>query len=140
MNLIFLLMKHTILVINDSKAIRFLLQTILSKKYNVVSFPDACSTMQWLIRKNIPQLIIADPQLHDCENWELISNLHNSGLYGNIPVIVLSNLSDEEIIVKCTEYTNVMKSFSQPFNPLELLEVVENMIMTKVPDTSMSAV
>ena len=38
MNLIFLLMKQTILVINDSKAIRFLLQTILSKKYNVVSF------------------------------------------------------------------------------------------------------
>jgi DNA-binding NtrC family response regulator len=122
-------MKQTILVINDSKAIRFLLQTILGKKYNVISFPDACSTMQWLLRKNIPQLIIADPQLPDCENWELISNLHNSGLYGNIPVIILSNLSEEEMIVKATEYTNVIRSFSQPFNPLELLEEVENMVM-----------
>jgi DNA-binding NtrC family response regulator len=122
-------MKQTILVINDSKAIRFLLQTILGKKYNVISFPDACSTMQWLLRKNIPQLIIADPQLPDCENWELISNLHNSGLYGNIPVIILSNLSEEEMIVKATEYTNVIRSFSQPFNPLELLEEVENMVV-----------
>src|SRR5687768_10282844 len=130
-------MKQTILVINDSKAIRFLLQTILSKSFNVISFPDACSTMQWLLRKNIPQLIIADPQLPDCENWELISNLHNSGLYGNIPVIVLSNLSEEEMIVKATEYTNVAKSFSQPFNPLELLEVVDNMVMSKASDTSM---
>lgn len=120
-------MKQTILVINDSKAIRFLLQTILSKGFNVISFPNACSTMQWLLRKNIPQLIIADPQLPDCENWELISNLHNSGLYGSIPVIVLSNLSEEEVIVKSTEYTNIVKSFSQPFNPLELLEVVENL-------------
>jgi CheY-like chemotaxis protein len=85
--------------------------------------------MQWLLRKNIPQLIIADPQLPDCENWELISNLHNSGLYGNIPVIILSNLSEEEMIVKATEYTNVIRSFSQPFNPLELLEEVENMVM-----------
>ena len=130
-------MKQTILVINDSKAIRFLLQTILSKKYNVISFPDACTTMQWLLRKNIPQLIIADPQLPDCENWELISNLHNSGLYGNIPVIVLSNLSEQEMIVKATEYTNVIKSFSQPFNPLELLEVVESMVLTTASDASM---
>jgi response regulator RpfG family c-di-GMP phosphodiesterase len=122
-------MKHTILVINDSKAIRFLLQTILSKKYNVISFPDACTTMQWLLRKNTPHLIIADPQLPDCENWELISNLHNSGLYGNIPVIILSNLAEEEIIVKSTEYTNVVKSFSQPFNPLELLKSIENMAL-----------
>jgi len=124
-------MKQTILVINDSKAIRFLLQTILSKKYNVISFPDACTTMQWLLRKNIPHIIIADPQLPDCENWELISNLHNSGLYGNLPVIILSNLSEEELIVKCTEFSNVIKSFSQPFNPLELLEVVENLVQSK---------
>ena len=130
-------MKHSILVINDSKAIRFLLQTILSKKYNVISFPDACSTMQWLLRKNIPHLIIADPQLPDCENWELISNLHNSELYGNIPVIVLSNLSEEEIIVKSSEYTNVIKSFSQPFNPLELLEEADNIVLTKTPKATL---
>ena len=130
-------MKQTILVINYSKAIRFLLQTILSKRYNVISFPDACTTMQWLLRKNIPQLIIADPQLPDCENWELISNLHNSGLYGSIPVIVLSNLSEEEMIVRATEYTNVVKSFSQPFNPLELLDVVENMTLAKSVNVSM---
>lgn len=130
-------MKQTILVINDSKAIRFLLQTIFSKRYNVISFPDACSTMQWLLRKNIPQLIIADPQLPDCENWELISNLHNSGLYGNIPVIVLSTLSEEEVIVKATEFTNVVNSFSQPFNPLELLDVVDSMKIATSSETLM---
>lgn len=128
-------MKQTVLVINDSKAIRFLLQTILSRKYNVISFADTCSTMQWLIRKNIPHLIIADPQLPDSENWELISNLHNSGLYGSIPVIVLSNVSEDEVIVKCAEYSNVVKSFSQPFNPLELLEVVDNIVEAKMPST-----
>jgi response regulator RpfG family c-di-GMP phosphodiesterase len=127
-------MKHTVLVINDSKAIRFLLQTILSKKYNVISFPDTCSTMQWLLRKNIPHLIIADPQLPDSENWELISNLHNSGLYGTIPVVVLSNVSEEEMIVKCAEYTNVVKSFTQPFNPLELLEVVDHLVAAERPN------
>jgi len=93
--------------------------------------------MQWLLRKNIPQLIIADPQLPDCENWEMISNLHNSGLYGSIPVIVLSNLSEEEMIVKATEYTNVVKSFTQPFNPLELLDVVETVVVENKSNASM---
>ena len=129
-------MKQTVLVVNDSKAIRFLLQTILSKKYNVISFPDTCSAMQWLLRKNIPHLIIADPQLPDSENWELVSNLQNSGLYGAIPIVILSNLSEEEVIVKSLEYTNVVKSFSQPFNPLELLEVIETIVAAKAANTA----
>lgn len=129
-------MKQTVLVVNDSNAIRFLLQTILSKKYNVISFPDTCSTMQWLLRKNIPHLIIADPQLPDSESWELVSNLQNSGLYGTIPIVILSNLSEEEVIVKTLEYTNVVKSFSQPFNPLELLDVIETIVTAKAADTA----
>ena len=128
-------MKLTILVVNDSKAIRYLLQTILSRKYNVVSFPDACSTMQWLHRRNFPHLIIADPTLPDTENWELISNLNNSGLYGHIPVVVLSNLPDEELIVKCTAYRNVVKSFSQPFNPLHMMQVIDEMVSVKRTNT-----
>lgn len=129
-------MKQTVLVVNDSNAIRFLLQTILSKKYNVISFPDTCSTMQWLLRKNIPHLIIADPQLPDSDSWELVSNLQNSGLYGTIPIVILSNLSEEEVIVKTLEYTNVVKSFSQPFNPLELLDVIETIVTAKAADTA----
>lgn len=92
--------------------------------------------MQWLLRKNIPHLIIADPQLPDSESWELVSNLQNSGLYGTIPIVILSNLSEEEVIVKTLEYTNVVKSFSQPFNPLELLDVIETIVTAKAADTA----
>src|SRR5690349_23596416 len=85
-------MKRTILAIDDSKAIRFLIQTVFGKKYQVVTASDGCSAMYWLTKKNLPDLIIADPQLPDMEEWELVEYLKNSGLYGKIPVIVLTNL------------------------------------------------
>ena len=82
-------MKRQILAIDDSKAIRFLLQTIFNKKYQVVAATEGYAAMHWLSKKNLPDIIIADPQLPDMQNWELIEYLTSSGVYGSIPVIVL---------------------------------------------------
>src|SRR5258708_38175718 len=111
-------MKKEILAIDDSKAIRFLLQTVLGKEYQMITMPDGCSAMYWLSKKNLPDLIIVDPQLPDMENWELIQQLSSSGIYGAIPVIVLSGLEKEETELKCMEY-GVVKYFLKPFNPVD---------------------
>ncbi len=65
-------------------AIRFLLQTVLGKEYQVVTVPDGYSAMYYLSHRTLPDLIIADPQLPDMENWELIEQLSSSGMYGDI--------------------------------------------------------
>jgi two-component system, chemotaxis family, chemotaxis protein CheY len=120
-------MKKEILAIDDSKAIRFLLQTVLSKDYQVITMPDGCSAMYWLSKKNLPDLIIVDPQLPDMENWELVQHLSSSGIYGDIPVLVLSGLDNDETQVKCMEY-GVDKYFLKPFNPVDLLESVDSLM------------
>jgi DNA-binding response OmpR family regulator len=124
-------MKKKILAIDDSKAIRFLLQTVLSEEYQVVSVPDGCSAMYWLSRKNSPDLIIADPQLPDMENWELIHQLSTSGLYGNIPIITLSGLDKSETDLKCLSF-GIEKYFLKPFNPVELLLAVNDVLSRKL--------
>jgi len=126
-------MKKQILAIDDSKAIRFLLQTILSKDYQVITMPDACSAMYWLTKKNLPDLIIVDPQLPDMENWELVDQLSSSGIYGHIPLLVLSGLDTQETQIKCSEY-EVEKYFLKPFNPVDLLSVINNLIRKQVID------
>ncbi len=95
--------------------------------------PEACSAMYWLSKKNLPDLIIADPQLPDMENWELIEQLSSSGIYGNIPLLVLSALDNDETQVKCLEY-GVSKYFLKPFNPVDLLSVINNLIRKQVID------
>lgn len=130
-------MKKKILAIDDSKAIRFLLQTVLGKDYQVITAPDGCSAMYWLSKKNLPDLIIADAQLPDMENWELIEQLSMSGLYRDIPMIVLSSLSKNETKAKCLQY-GVAENFTKPFNPIELLEAVNK--IAKFQEVSVQAI
>jgi CheY-like chemotaxis protein len=120
-------MKRRILAIDDSKAIRYLLHTLLSKHYQVITAADGCSAINWLSQNDLPDLIIADPQLPDMQNWELIEQLASSGLYGSIPVIVLSALDQTETAQKCEEL-GLARFFTKPFNPIDLIEVVHGTI------------
>ncbi len=120
-------MRRCILAIDDSKAIRFLLHTVLGKDYQVVTAPDACSAMFWLAKKNLPDLIIADPQLPDVQDWELIAEFSSSAIYRDIPLIVLSSLDKDVTTAKCLKY-GVTDHYMKPFNPLELSETVQKLL------------
>jgi CheY-like chemotaxis protein len=119
-------MKKNILAIDDSKAIRFLLQTVLGKENQVVTAPDGCTAMYWLSKRNIPDLIICDPQLPDMKDWELIEELSSSILYRNIPLMVISSIEKTETRSKCEEY-GIAEYFMKPFNPVLLLESINRM-------------
>lgn len=123
-------MKKGILVIDDNKAIRFLLQTVLGKKYQVNTAPDGSSGMYQLSKK-IPDLIIADAQLPDMQDWELITYLTSSCLYGHIPVVVLSSLTKKETQLKAREHA-ARQFFIKPFNPVELVNYVDTLILNSV--------
>jgi len=133
-----LVMKKQILAIDDSKAIRFLLQTVLGRDYQVVTVPDGYSAMYYLSHRSQPDLIIADPQLPDMENWELVQQLSTSGMYGDIPLLVLSGLDVKETEAKCMEY-GVIKYFHKPFNPVELMESIRNLVKSGELDKDLSA-
>lgn len=120
-------MKKKILAIDESKAIRFLLQTVLGQKHQVVTASDGCSALYWLSKRNLPDVIIADPQLPDMQTWELLEHLKSSGLYGHIPIIVLSSLDSKETAQKCGEL-GISKSFQQPFNPVELENAIDELL------------
>lgn len=118
-------MKKKILAIDDSKAIRFLLQTVFSKNYQVITASDGFSAINWLTKRNLADLIIVDPNLPDMKDWELIEYLAASGMYGNIPVMVLSALDKKETQQRCKDY-GVTQFFLKPFNPIELVKVVDS--------------
>ena len=128
-------MKSKILAIDESKAIRFLLQTVLGQKYQVITASDGCSALYWLSKRNLPDVIIVDPQLPDMKNWELLEHLKSSGLYGHIPVIVLSSLEEKETADKCQEL-GVQYFYQQPFNPVDLEKSIEALLATTAMKSS----
>lgn len=116
-------MKRTVLVIDGNKAMRFLMQTILGKNFQVVTASDANSALFWLSKKNMPDLIVIDPQVSERADWELVEFLSDSALYGDIPKIVLSALDRNLVSIKCSEL-NIEHFACKPFNPIDFLQLV----------------
>lgn len=117
-------MKKTILIIDDSEPIRFLLETFLKRKYKVVSAIDGFSAMLWLAKGNKPDLIITDIQMPNIDGWELIEHLNSNELYNDVPVIVLSGAAAprDNANYKIAEFIR------KPFDPMNLMSTVDKSI------------
>lgn len=120
-------MKKTILIIDDSAPIRFLLESILGKQYRVFSAPDGLTAMMWLSKGNRPDLIITDIQMPNIDGWELVRYLNGNVLYDDIPVIVLTGSDTKDMKGHELEY-KISDFLRKPFDPMKLLESVNKHI------------
>ena len=124
-------MRKEILVIDDSKAMRFMLHTILKKHYKVISVPDGLSAMYYLRNAQQPDLIIMDPELPDFNDWELVKYLTGNHLFSGIPLMVISGEDEESTRAKAVN-CGVADFFLKPFNPLRLFEAVDNIMVNRI--------
>ncbi|MFT4024424.1 MAG: response regulator [Flavihumibacter sp.] len=120
-------MKKKILVITESKAIRFLLQTVLNDDYLTVPAAEAGEAMAQLSKTATPAAIIIDSELPHMEPWELVEHLKTSRLYQHIPMVVIS-ADDEEMINRHTMELGVESTFRKPFNPIDLKQKLDILV------------
>ena len=85
--------------------------------------------MERLASEKKTDLIILSIENEQDENVELLYHLGSSSLLRDIPVIILSNTNYEELKSVCLE-SNVHAFFVKPFNPLELSEKINQIILT----------
>ena len=116
-----------ILVIEDDIPLCWLLEKILAPNYEVVIMNNGLDAWCWLTDNNYPELIISDLKMPSLDGIELLENLRNSGLFRDIPVIILSGYEDSEKRKECLELgaTNYLV---KPFEPRLLLEIVDSVI------------
>ncbi len=93
-------MKKKILVIEDEKTLRFLIvQTLVQEGFEVEEAIDGEEGIQKL-KKNKPDLILLDLLLPSINGFEVLSKIKRDSNLESIPVIILSNLGQEEEIKK----------------------------------------
>jgi len=114
-----------ILVLDDSLEIRTLLDQFLSLFYEVITFENGYDALEWLQQGELPNLILSDIQMPEMNGEEFVSQLKASGFFKDIPVIMLSSLTDSSERVKflklgATDY------LIKPFNPEELQIRIDN--------------
>ena len=115
-----------VLVIEDDEPLCWLLEKILRGKYEVIVMNDGMEAWSWLTDGNNCDLIISDIKMPSLDGIEILENLSNSGLFKNIPVIILSGYDDMR--KRCLElgaFTYLVK----PFEPQQFLDEVDRALL-----------
>lgn len=124
-------MKKQVLVIDDDMAMQCLLQNMLSEKYDVSCADNGMEACHWLSAGNLPDLIISDMCMPEMDGLELLKALSASGLYRNIPVIILSTLEDSHTKERCLGH-GAIAYLNKPFEAQELMQTVNRPLVSKM--------
>jgi two-component system chemotaxis response regulator CheY len=122
--------KKTILVVDDSAPMRILLEAMLGHKYKVFAATDGLVATMWLSNGNMPDMIITDIQMPNIDGWQLTKNLSGNALYSDIPIIVLTGM---DLNNNTPIYPNVARVMNKPFDPVRLIEIVDQYLMARQP-------
>jgi len=116
-------MKNKILIIDDERSIRLLLESFLSKEYEVISKSDGQAALDWL-ETNLPDLVICDIQMPVLDGFQLIESIRQRGYTKHTPIVMLSGVENSKERVKCYRL-GAQDFLAKPFNPEELDELIK---------------
>jgi two-component system chemotaxis response regulator CheY len=114
-----------ILIIEDDEPLCWLLDKILTGKYDPVIMKNGLEALSWLSDGNLPNLIISDLNMPALDGLELLENVRSSGILRDIPVIMLSASDEPEKRRKCLAL-GASNYLIKPFEPQLLIEEIEN--------------
>lgn len=111
--------KKAVLLVEDSECLRKLMSNMLGKTYEVTAARNGLEAMTWLHSGLLPDVIVTDVQMPELDGRQLLSGLRNSGMYQNIPVIVVSG-SCEKAEIDHIRSLGANDILPKPFSPTEL--------------------
>ncbi len=116
-------MRHKILVIDDEKIIRTILQKSLTEKYDVETKEDGSAALKWL-EENLPDLVICDIQMQPMDGYGFLKEFRKGIYTRETPVIMLSGEESSKERVKCYGL-DAQDFLVKPFNPEELHALIQ---------------
>ncbi|MGJ3234240.1 response regulator [Marivirga sp.] len=124
-------MKHTILIAEDDEPMRLLLDVLLKNKYNLVFKLDGLSGMKWLSEGNIPSVILSDFKLPKMNGFDFLSSLSQSGIFAEIPFIIISSRTDKLFKKRCID-AGAKGFLEKPFDPSQLYQILDEVLQNKI--------
>ncbi|MCX7987214.1 MAG: response regulator [Bacteroidales bacterium] len=113
----------TILVIDDSTTNVVLLEAVLMNKgYTIDKALNAKEAFE-IIHKRIPRLILLDLLMPRINGFEFLQQLKSNDQYKDIPVVVVSALTDEETIQR-TYQLGAQFFIKKPVDINQLIDIV----------------
>lgn len=123
--------KTKILVVEDDKFLRNLLVRKLEEdNFNVLTSIDGNEALE-KIKKETPDLILLDLILPGLNGFEILRQIKQDSNLNKIPVIILSNLGQQEEVKKGIQLGAVDYLVKAHFTPAEIVSKIRS-ILNKV--------
>ena len=109
-------MPKMIFIIDDNGTNLAMAELALEQHYRVMTLPSAAGMFD-MLKKVTPDLILLDIEMPGMNGFEAIKQLKSSSSYASIPVIFLTNMSDdtnEALGIELGAVDFVAKPFSKP--------------------------
>ncbi|MFO7853007.1 MAG: response regulator [Bacteroidota bacterium] len=116
-----------ILIIDDSNTNLVLLESLFKRNgYNVFSAVNGKQGLD-LMEKNIPDLIFLDLKMPQVDGFEFIRLLKKNTEWKNIPVVILSAISDKEAMIRSIEM-GVTEYLTKPLDMEQVIQLTKNIL------------
>ena len=118
-------MKKNVLIVDDQKGIRFLLEEIIRHEgHDARSCADGLDAISE-IEKDVPNLLIIDYQLPFKNGIAVVEYLEKNGYV--IPTILMSGLN-ENLKIKGKPFEMIKAYFSKPFDIIEARKTINQIL------------
>ena len=112
-------MSRRLLLVEDHDGLRRVIGNFLSEKFDVLGAKNGLEAMSWLSKGIMPDVIVTDSAMPELDGEALLSNLRCSGLWADIPVVVLGSNEDEAEEGRF-RMLGAYEYFAKPFSPTKL--------------------
>ena len=131
-------MKAKILIIDDSKTIRFQVRKILESEeenqFEILEAEDGVSALENVVRlekDSLPDLILLDRNMPRMNGDEFIRIFKNDPTWKHIPVLFLTTHGEIEELVRGLTELQAEDYLGKPFNPSELMARVKSLLRVR---------
>jgi CheY-like chemotaxis protein len=121
-------MNRRLLLVEDHDGLRRVIGSFLSEKFEVVGAKNGLEAMTWLQKGMMPDVIVTDSAMPELDGAALLSNLRCSGLWADIPVVVLGSADDEDEEALRFKLLGAYAYFAKPFSPVLLQNQLMNIL------------
>ena len=121
--------KKTVLVVDDSEMMCFLVKSILETDYLVVIKKDGQEALDYLNQGNRPDLILLDMLMPNMNGRTFVRRIHSNPKYGKIPVIFITTV-DSVMLINSFKNMGVIDYIVKPFINDDLITRVNEVLKT----------
>ncbi|NLV17365.1 MAG: response regulator [Syntrophomonadaceae bacterium] len=125
-------MKNRVLVVDDQKGIRRLLEELFTKEGYAVSLANDGRDCVEKVKLSVPDIILMDMKMPNMNGLEASREVIRYN--ASIPIIMMTAYGEMEVVQKALE-AGVRKYVTKPFDIIELRNLVEEILAEKsVPE------